>query len=159
MTTVTSEVVVRLHVHVRPRTKPRASTCLGSLAKTDATDFRTGGRWIDGTVCTQVRKTHRVGDVGLRLSERDEFRNFSALAPGGSRLMPSRGHCRQLSLPRNVQLDGCKSTQRSRRTRIQSRSPKPPQPRHRAASGRSRHSSSYGYRKVNALSAGSYLVV
>ena len=77
-------------------TKQAASTCQGSLAKTDATDFRTGGRWIDGTVCTQVRKTHWVRGVGLRLSEHDEFRDFSALAPGGFRLMPATGHCRQL---------------------------------------------------------------
>ncbi len=99
MTTVTSEVVARLHVHVRPRTKPRAPACLGSLAKSGATDFRTGGRWIDGTVCTQVRKTHWVRGVGLRLSECDKLRDFSALAPGGPRLMPSTGHCRELGCP------------------------------------------------------------
>ncbi len=82
--------------HIGSRGAPPCFTCLGSLAKTDAMDFRTGGRLIDGNVCTQVRKTHWVGDVGLRLSERDEFRDFSALAPGGFRLMPATGHCRQL---------------------------------------------------------------
>ena len=53
------------------------------------TEMPRRGKWIDGTLRSQVRKMHRVRGLGLRLSERDEFRDIRAPAPGRSRLRPA----------------------------------------------------------------------
>ena len=61
----------------------------GSIAKTDATNFRIGGSRIDGTVRKQGQETARVRGLYLLFSEPHELRNHGAFVPGGTRLTPS----------------------------------------------------------------------